>query len=42
MAPREKITGDFQLLADRLLGVTMREPVKAGLNLFGRRSAARA
>jgi pilus assembly protein CpaE len=41
-APKEKITGDFQVLADRLLGVTAREPAKAGLNLFGRHSPARA
>jgi Flp pilus assembly CpaE family ATPase len=41
-APKEKITGDFQVLADRLLGVTAREPVKAGLNLFGRHAPARA
>jgi len=41
-APKEKITGDFQVLADRLLGVTVREPAKAGLNLFGRHAPARA
>jgi pilus assembly protein CpaE len=41
-APKEKITGDFQTLADRLLGVASREPVKAGLNLFGRHATARA
>ena len=41
-APKEKITGDFQALADRLLGVPAREPAKAGLNLFGRHAPARA
>jgi pilus assembly protein CpaE len=42
MAPREKITGEFQVLADRLLGVAEREPARMGLNLFGRAAAARA
>jgi pilus assembly protein CpaE len=42
MAPREKITGEFQALADRLLGVPEREPARVGLNLFGRAAAARA
>jgi pilus assembly protein CpaE len=42
MAPREKITGEFQVLADRLLGVPEREPARVGLNLFGRAAAARA
>jgi pilus assembly protein CpaE len=39
MAPKEKITGDFQALADRLLGVSGREPVRVGLNFFGRQAA---
>ena len=42
MAPRETITGEFQVLADRLLGVAEREPARMGLNLFGRAAAARA
>jgi pilus assembly protein CpaE len=42
IAPREKITGEFQVLADRLLGVPEREPARMGLNLFGRAAAARA
>jgi len=42
MAPREKITGEFQVLADRLLGLPEREPARVGLNLFGRAAAARA
>ena len=42
MAPREKVTGDFQVLADRLLGVAEREPARAGLHLFGRQVTARA
>lgn len=42
MAPREKITGDFGVLADRVLGVNERAPARAGLNLFGRTAPVRA
>jgi pilus assembly protein CpaE len=41
MAPRERITGDFQALADSLLMISGPEPARMGLRLFGR-SVARA
>jgi pilus assembly protein CpaE len=41
MAPKEKITGDFQVLADRLMGVEERSSARAGLGFFGRTSPAR-
>ena len=42
MAPREKITGDFGVLADRVLGIAERGPARGGLNLFGRPAPVRA
>ncbi len=42
MAPKERISGEFQALADRLLGIAERAPARAGLNLFGRAATARA
>jgi len=42
MAPREKITQDFNVLARRILGLPDPEPVKAQLRLFGRTVTARA
>jgi MinD-like ATPase involved in chromosome partitioning or flagellar assembly len=39
MSPKEKVTRDFEVLADRLLGVPEEEPVKAGFRLFGRAAA---
>lgn len=42
MAPKEKITGDFGALADRLLGVAEREPARAARSLFGRPATVRA
>jgi MinD-like ATPase involved in chromosome partitioning or flagellar assembly len=41
LAPRDAITGDFEILADRLLGLDAVQPVKAGFKLFGRTMAAR-
>ena len=40
IAPREKITQDFESLAARLLGVEA-EPAKAGFKLFARTMAVR-
>jgi len=42
MAPKEKITGDFQAIADRLLGLPATENAKPPLRLFGRAVGARA
>ena len=42
LAPREKITSDFGLLADRLLGVAEAEPARGPLRLFGRTAGVRA
>ncbi len=43
IAPRDAITRDFDILADRLLGRTTAQPAKAGLGIFGRlQQAARA
>ena len=42
IAPREGITADFGILADRLLGRDVLQPAKAGFKLFGRAMAARA
>ena len=42
IAPKEAITRDFDILADRLLGRTAAQPARASLGLFGRFSAARA
>jgi pilus assembly protein CpaE len=42
LAPREKITGDFHAIADRILGVSVGEPGKPALRLFGRAISARA
>jgi Flp pilus assembly CpaE family ATPase len=42
LAPREGITQDFAVLADRLLGRDVAAPAKAGFKLFGRAMAARA
>jgi Flp pilus assembly CpaE family ATPase len=40
MFPKEKITEDFDALADRLIGAPMQSPVpKAGFGLFSRRKA---
>jgi MinD-like ATPase involved in chromosome partitioning or flagellar assembly len=41
-APREGITQDFSILADRLLGRESAQPVKGGFRIFGRTMAARA
>lgn len=42
MAPREKISQDFQALADRILGLPEPEPARPQLRLFGRSVSARA
>jgi pilus assembly protein CpaE len=42
LAPREGITQDFGVLADRLLGRDVTMPAKSGFKLFGRAMAARA
>jgi pilus assembly protein CpaE len=42
LAPREGITQDFGVLADRLLGRDVTMPAKNGFKLFGRAMAARA
>lgn len=42
MAPREGITQDFGVLAERLLGHDVAQPVKPAFKLFGRAIAARA
>ena len=42
LAPRDAITQDFEILADRLLGLDAPQPAKAGFKLFGRTMAARA
>jgi MinD-like ATPase involved in chromosome partitioning or flagellar assembly len=41
MAPREKISGDFNVLADRILGISEPEVAKPQRRLFGRTVAAR-
>ena len=41
LAPRDAITNDFEILADRLLGLDAPQPAKAGFKLFGRTMAAR-
>ena len=41
LAPRDAITRDFDILADRLLGRTTAEPAKTALGLFGRLRVAR-
>jgi pilus assembly protein CpaE len=40
LAPRDGITQDFSILADRLLGRDVAQPAKAGFRLFGRTVAA--
>ena len=40
MAPREKISGDFVALADRILGLPEPEVAKPQRRLFGRTVAA--
>lgn len=42
IAPRDTITGDFEILADRLLGLDAAQPAKAGFKLFRRTAAVRA
>ena len=42
MAPREKIVGDFNALAARIMGLPEAEPAKSSLRLFGRAVSARA
>ena len=42
MAPREKISQDFQALADRILGLPEPESARPQLRLFGRSVSARA
>ncbi len=42
LAPREPITGDFAILADRLLGRDVAHGAKAGFRFFGRAVPARA
>jgi len=42
LAPRDGITQDFALLADRLMGREATQPAKAGFKLFGRAVTVRA
>jgi MinD-like ATPase involved in chromosome partitioning or flagellar assembly len=42
LAPREAITADFSLLADRLLGRDVAHTAKSGFRFFGKTVAARA
>ncbi len=42
MAPREKIVGDFNALADRIIGLPAPAPAKPQVRLFGRTISARA
>jgi pilus assembly protein CpaE len=42
LAPRDGITQDFALLADRLMGREASQPAKAGFKLFGRTMSVRA
>ncbi len=42
LAPREAITGDFAVLADRLLGREVTQAAKGGFRLFGKTMTARA
>jgi len=39
---RERITQDFEQLADRILGIVAVEPARSQLRFFGRQVAARA
>jgi hypothetical protein len=42
LAPKDGITQDFAVLADRLMGRDAAQPARAGFKLFGRTMAARA
>jgi hypothetical protein len=42
MAPREKIVQDFNVLADRILGLPEPDAARAQVRLFGRAVGARA
>jgi pilus assembly protein CpaE len=42
MAPRDKITADFNALADRILGLPEPETGRSALRLFGRAAGLRA
>ena len=42
LAPRDGITADFAILADRVLGRETQQPAKTGFRLFGKPVAVRA
>jgi hypothetical protein len=42
LAPRDAVTNDFEILADRLLGLDTAQPAKATFKLFGRTMPARS
>jgi Flp pilus assembly CpaE family ATPase len=42
MSPREKITADFNALADRIIGLPEPDPARSALRFFGRTAGVRA